>query len=99
MAVIGDAAGKAGRPRIAKIMADIPSYHTSPVEAAEAANEAGVKLLVLYHLTPPPPARVLERVFARGVSDVRPSGWLLGDDGLLVELPANSSAVEVGRVD
>jgi ribonuclease Z len=99
VAEIGEAAGRAGRPRIAKLMADIPSYHTPPVEAAEAANEAGVKLLVLYHLTPPPPVRLMEQVFTRGISDVRPNGWLLGDDGLLVELPANSSAVEVGRVD
>jgi ribonuclease Z len=93
VAQIGEAAAKAGRPRVAKIMNDIPSYHTSPVQAAEVANEAGVKLLVLYHLTPPPPARIVESVFTRGVSDVRPEGWLLADDGLLVELPIGSSDV------
>jgi ribonuclease Z len=90
---IGKAAAEAGRPRIAKIMGDIPSYHTSPVQAAEAANEAGVKLLVMYHLTPPPPVRVVEWVFTRGVSDVRPDGWLLADDGLLVELPVNADII------
>ena len=63
------------------------------VEAAEVANEAGVQLLVLYHLTPPPPLKIAEWVFTRGVSDVRPDGWLLADDGLLVELPRDSSAV------
>lgn len=93
VAQIGEAAAQAGRPRVAKIMGDIPSYHTSPVEAAEVANEAGVQLLVLYHLTPPPPLKIAEWVFTRGVSDVRPDGWLLADDGLLVELPRDSSAV------
>ena len=93
VAAIGEAAAKYGRPRIAHVMHDIPSYHTTPVEAAEEANEAGVKLLVLYHLTPPPPLRIFEWVFARGVSDVRPDGWQLADDGLLVELPAGSSRV------
>ncbi|HME71738.1 MAG TPA: MBL fold metallo-hydrolase [Myxococcota bacterium] len=44
VAMIGEAAVNAGHPRIAKIMADIPSYHTSPVQAAEVANEARVKL-------------------------------------------------------
>jgi len=34
-------------------MADVPSYHTSAVDAAKITNEAGVKLLVLYHLLPP----------------------------------------------
>ncbi len=87
-------AERAGRKRIVKIMTDIPSYHTTPVEAAEVANEAGVRLLVLYHLNPPPPARFMERVFTRGVSGVRPDGWVLGDDGLLVELPVGTQAVE-----
>ena len=93
VAQIGEAAGKGDRPRVAKIMHDIPSYHTSPVEAAEVANAAGVKLLVLYHLTPSPPMRIVEWVFTRGVSDIRPDGWVLGDDGLLVELPSGSSDV------
>ncbi len=92
-------AEKTGRTRIAKILGDIPSYHTSPVHAAEAANEAGVKLLVLSHLTPPPPAALVERVFVRGVAEVRPRGWILADDGLLVTLPVGSDAVDVGRID
>jgi ribonuclease Z len=90
---IGEAAARANRPRVAKIMHDIQSYHTTPVEAAEEANEAGVQLLVLYHLNPPPPFRIVERVFTRGVAAVRPEGWMLGSDGLLVELPLGSKAV------
>jgi ribonuclease Z len=94
VAEIGAVAAAVGRPRAAKIMADIPTYHTSPVEAAEVANEAGVRLLVLYHLTPPPPNRLLEWVFVRGVTAVRPrSGWMVADDGLLVELQAGSETV------
>jgi ribonuclease Z len=84
---------------VAKIMADIPSYHTSPVDAAKLANDAGVKLLVLYHLTPPPPLRLMERVYTRGVSEVRPDGWVLADDLLLVELPAEASEVRTRMLD
>lgn len=91
--VIGAAGGRGGRARVEKIMGDIPSYHTSPVEAAEVANEAGVALLVMYHLTPPPPVRVFETVFTRGVADVRPDGWVLADDGFLVELPVGTSEI------
>jgi ribonuclease Z len=99
VAMIGEAAAKAGRPRVAKIMHDIPSYHTSPVQAAEAANEAGVKLLVMYHLTPPPSSRLVEWMFTRGVSAVRTDGWLLGNDGLLVELPVGSTDVKTRQLD
>jgi ribonuclease Z len=79
-------------------MADIPSYHTTPVEAAEQANAAHVRLLVLSHLNPPPPNRFAVRPFVRGVAEVRPTGWVLGDDGLLIELPAGSDAVKTGRL-
>lgn len=92
-------AERTDRPRIAKILADIPTYHTSPVEAAEVANAAGVKLLVLYHLTPPPPAWLVERAFVRGVDAVRPRDWVLADDGLLITLPIGSSAVEIDSLE
>jgi ribonuclease Z len=98
IALVGAAAKAAGRDRVAKIMADIPSYHTTPVQAAEVANEAGVRLLVMYHLNPPPPNALAARVFLRGVADVRPNGWILGDDGTLVTLPAASNDVQVGAV-
>jgi ribonuclease Z len=99
IAMIGEAGAAAGRPRVAKVMADIPSYHTSPVEAAEVANAAGVKLLVMYHLNPPPPAKFLEAYFSRGVSAVRAKDWMLADDGLLIELPAESESVMTRQLD
>jgi ribonuclease Z len=98
IAMLGEAAGNVGMARTAKIMTDIPSYHTTPVEAAEVANAANVKLLVLYHLNPPPPVKVMETVFARGVDAVRPKGWLMSDDGTLVELPADSDAIQVSEL-
>jgi ribonuclease Z len=98
VAVLADAA-RAERPRAAKILGDIPSYHTSPVQAAEVANEAHVKLLVMSHLTPPPPNALVERIFVRGVAETRRSGWQLADDGLLVELPLDSDAVRTSEIE
>jgi ribonuclease Z len=97
--LLRDGVVAADRPRIAKILGDIPTYHATPVQAAEAANEAGVRLLVLYHLTPPPPAWIVEQAFVRGVSAVRPEDWLLGDDGTLVTLPAESTTVTVSTFE
>jgi ribonuclease Z len=99
VAMVGEAMRGAGKVHLAHIFADIPSYHTAPTEAAEIANRAGAKLLLLTHLTPPLPTWLAERVFMTGVTAIRPSGTLVGHDGLLVSLPAGSEAVEVQSLD
>lgn len=96
--ILAEEAAAAGRTSYARIMKDIPSYHTSPVQAAEIANDAGVKLLVLYHLTPPPPNRLVERIFLRGVADVRSDGVVLSRDGFSVTLPGGSDDVVTGAI-
>ena len=90
--MIGRVLAKAGDRR-AKVMGDIPDYHTTPVEAAEIANEAGAKLLVYSHIVPVLPNEIAERMFLRGVSDVRPSDTMIGYDGLYIELPVGSDRV------
>jgi ribonuclease Z len=97
--IIQEEAKAAGSNQYSRILGDIPSYHTSPVDAAKLANDAGVGLLVLYHLTPPPTNPVMERIFVRGVSDVRPSGVVVARDGLLVTLPAGSKEIETSYVE
>jgi len=93
------AAREAGESRIAKILADIPSYHTSPADAAREAVAAGVRLLVLTHFTPPPDNALLARIFRRDVNEAPPRGLVLGEDGTLIVLPTGSDAVDVTRLD
>lgn len=90
------AAAKAGNATTAKIFADIPSYHTSPVDAAKAANEAGADWLVLTHFTPAPDNAIAKRIFMRGVSAVRKSKVKMAEDRMLVELPA-AGGVRFGK--
>jgi ribonuclease Z len=85
--------GNTGNDQLEKIMFDIQDYHTSPVEAAEVANEANVTELVLYHLVPAPPNKVAEWVFMRGVNNVRSSGVTVGYDGLTYILPIDSKDI------
>jgi ribonuclease Z len=94
VAIVGEALAAHGRSRPAKILHDIPGYHTAPVEAARIANEAGVRRLVFTHLLPILPNRLAERFFLRGVSDVRSHGVELGHDGLLLRLPGESERIE-----
>jgi ribonuclease Z len=78
----------------AKLMADIKTYHTTLIEAADIANKANVKKLVFYHLTPAPRNYLTELMFVRGVNEVR-KDWTLVEDGTLVVLPVDSDAIIV----
>jgi ribonuclease Z len=97
--ILREEATAAGKKQYEKILGDIPSYHTSPVDAAKIANEAGAGLLVLYHLTPPPPNSIVEKIFVRGVSAVRSSGVVLSRDGFMVTLRTGSKEIETGHVE
>lgn len=79
----------AGAASAAKVMRDVPSYHSTPVEAAESAAEAGAKALVLYHVIPPLRLGSMEGVYMRGVEDAFDGPVTLGTDGTLVSLPAS----------
>jgi len=86
--------------RLPKIMHDIQDYHASPVDAAEIANAANVKLLMLYHFSPPIVNEVAERIFTRGMAEARKGEWRVSRDGMLVTLPVDDKAVvDVGRIE
>ena len=92
--LVGDAAGAAGLTARAKIFADIPDYHASPAEAADAAREAGVSALALTHIVPPLPLKGLEGPFL-GDAAKRFSGDLwIAQDGDLYSLPAAGERIE-----
>ena len=85
---IGNIAQAAGRPALAQIMSDIQNYHTTPSEAAQIAQNAGVGLLVLTHIVPPIPMSALEDLFLLDARK-RFSGPLkIGRDGDFISLPA-----------
>jgi ribonuclease Z len=84
----------AGQPRTAQITRDILNYHTTPEQAADLAQQAGVAELVLTHIAPPLPSRLLHAAFL-GDAHRRFTGPIrIADDGLVLHLPAGSKAVE-----
>jgi len=99
VALLGQALTAGGYPRPAKIMHDIPTYHTTPVDAARIANLAQAKLLVFSHINPPLRSWIAERAFLEGVSDVRRHGWMLGRDGTLIRLPGGTDDIERSTID
>ena len=95
---LGAGAKEGGRPQAAAIMHDIEDYHIAPEESARIANDAGVKLLVFYHLLPSPDGWLTKQVFGNGVADVRKGAWTIADDGSLYTLPLGSDSVETGHI-
>ncbi|MCP5066549.1 MAG: MBL fold metallo-hydrolase [bacterium] len=91
---VSDAIGEAGRPRLQKLSGDILDYHTSPAEAADSANKAGVDTLVFTHLVPPVPGPVRNWLFMRDV-DAGDVDVMLGEDGMRFRLPPGTEAIEI----
>ena len=94
LAVMEKSLMSSGAELLATVLDDITTYHTTLVEAAEIANEANVKKLFFYHLTPAPRNYIQEIMFVRGVDQVRKE-WTLVEDGTLVILPVGSEEIIV----
>jgi ribonuclease Z len=77
-----EVASKINRPRVAKILTDIPDYHMTPVQAAEVAAEATVKKLVLNHVVPPQTNFIMKRRYLAGVADAYGGDVEVGEDGM-----------------
>lgn len=95
---LGETLAARGNTDGAKIIADIPDYHTSPEDAARVAQLAGAKALVLYHLVPAPPARLIEPLFLDDANKYFDGQLKLAEDGMLISLPAQSQQVEIDQL-
>ena len=83
---------------LVKVLDDIVTYHTTPTEAAQAANLANVDHLIFYHLTPAPRNKIMERMFFRGVNDIR-KDWSAAKDGTMVVLPLDSDEIIITEIN
>ena len=90
--MMSEAATKTGNEVMAKITHDVLDYHTSPVEAAETARDAGVGHLLYYHIVPPLVFPGQKTLFLNGAEDVFPD-YTVGQDGVAFSLPANSDEI------
>ena len=86
-----EAATQADVQPMPQIMTDVLDYHADSLTLEEAAAEAGVRQLALYHLVPAPPEGIGERVFRRGLSD----DTILVRDLHTFDLPADSTEVRI----
>jgi ribonuclease Z len=95
--IIGDAALKAGRPNVKKLMSDIVDYHSSPEQAAQVAQDAQVGYLLLSHIAPPLPIPGMDKAFLGNAEAIYKGPIRVGIDGDFVSLPAGSKEILVSK--
>lgn len=93
-----DAADAQGNAALAKIADDILDYHATPGQAAEIAAAAGARHLILTHVVPPLPLRILYPAFLGDAADRFDGPITVGEDGMLFSLPAGSAAIHLDRL-
>ena len=83
--------------RTAKLAGQVTTYHTTTIQTAEIAEAAGVPVLGLTHLIPPPDDKRGKRDFLRGMRKVYGGKIVLGEDGTHFALPAKSDEIRIDR--
>jgi ribonuclease Z len=96
--LMNDNAGETGSPSLAKVTHDIPSYHSTPEDAAKIAHAANVKHLIYYHIVPPLPSTIFNRAFLGNAKNYYKGPITIGKDGMVIFLPPNSDRIEIKKV-
>jgi len=95
--LVEDAAGNAGQQMRRRILADVPDYHATAPQAADAARDAQVGALAITHIVPPLPLKGLEPIFLADARDHFGGELWLAQDGDLYLLRAGARGVERTR--
>lgn len=83
---------------LAQVTRDIVDYHATPEQAAEAAQAADVRMLVLSHIVPPQPFRYGYAAFVGDAARRFDGSLVVGEDGMLFSLPPGSTTIERARL-
>jgi ribonuclease Z len=95
VSIMHDAAARHGRTTAAKILGDIPSYHTTPEDAARIAQLAGVRYLIFYHTIPPIPFSYVNAAFLGDAPKIFKGQITVGKDGMLLSLIPGNTTVTI----
>jgi ribonuclease Z len=87
-----------GMNNLAQITRDILNYHTTPEQAAEVAQAAGVKELVLNHIVPSIPSKFFYPAFLGDAAAHYPGPIVVGEDGMMFSLLAGNNDIVESRL-
>ncbi|MEL7545771.1 MAG: MBL fold metallo-hydrolase [Pseudomonadota bacterium] len=94
---LGSGLKSAGRETVSKVMFDILDYHATPEDAARAAANAGAQELIYYHIVPPLPMRALNAIWLGDSADEFDGKMTVGEDGMMISLPAGERTIQHSR--
>jgi ribonuclease Z len=97
MKLLQEGAQQAKRDKLEQLMKDITDYHTSPVQAAEIAQQAQVPYLLLNHIVPPLPLPGLVDAFLKGTAEVFKGKIQVAKDGDFLSLPTGKKSIDVSH--
>lgn len=86
-----------GEAATASITRDILTYHATPEDAARSAAASRVGQLIFSHIIPPLPSRFFNAALRGDANDFFEGPITVGEDGMIVSLPAGSETVEINR--
>lgn len=96
--LVENAAGDAGQGMRRRILADVPDYHATAPQAADAARNARVGALAITHIVPPLPLKGLEEIFLGDAREHFSGELWLARDGDLYRLRTGATGVERKRL-
>ncbi len=96
--VLTDRLAATGQANTAQITRDILGYHSTPEQAADAARQAGVRYLLLNHIVPPMPFAFVYPAFLGDARRHFDGPITVGEDGMLLSLPAGSTAITLQKL-
>lgn len=83
---------------VSAISEDIQDYHISPKDAAIVSQEAGVDQLVLTHVLPPIPSRILKNAYIKEAQAVYDGDIYIANDGTMLKLPVDSDDIKISEL-
>ena len=98
LGMVAAAADDAGQAARTQSFRDVPDYHATAPNTADAAREAGVGALAITHVVPPLPLKGLEAIFLKDARERFTGPLWIARDGDLYRLPAGGGAVERSRM-
>jgi len=83
---------------LSEVAHDIQDYHISPEEAAIVAREADIAQLVLTHILPPIPSKILEAGFTKEARAIYDDEIYISSDGTMIKMPVNSDKIKISEL-
>ncbi|WP_426168388.1 MBL fold metallo-hydrolase [Sandarakinorhabdus sp. DWP1-3-1] len=96
--ILTEALARTGQANTAQITRDILDYHASPEQAADAAKAAGAGALVLNHIVPPLPLAFAYPAFLGDAAKHFSGPITIGEDGMMIDLPAGSTSITTRKL-